>query len=87
MKMTEGLQIRDFVEVGVVARALLDALELQVSKGQIHQENIGSGTPRSLRVFAEEWWSYWGATGSLLFGETPYRDNEVMRYVPAIQAK
>jgi hypothetical protein len=34
--------------------------------------------------FSEYWWRYWGAKGKLLPGAVPYRDNEVMRYVPKI---
>lgn len=46
--------------------------------------NVGSGRPQSLRQFAEHWWQHWGAKGQLLFGAVPYRENEVMRYVPEV---
>jgi hypothetical protein len=46
--------------------------------------NIGTGQPQTIRQFAEHWWKEWGATGKLLPGALPYRDNEVMRYVPEV---
>jgi hypothetical protein len=47
-------------------------------------KNVGSGKPQSIRDFAEFWWKKLGATGVLKFGELPYRDEEIMRYVPEI---
>jgi len=46
--------------------------------------NVGTGRPQTLRAFAEHWWKKWGATGKLFPGALPYRDNEVMRYVPEV---
>ena len=44
--------------------------------------NLGTGQPKSLREFAEEQWESHGAAGKLQIGLIPYRDNEIMRYVP-----
>ncbi|MEI8283803.1 MAG: hypothetical protein WCG52_02325, partial [bacterium] len=46
--------------------------------------NIGTGHPQTIRSFAEHWWKKWDAKGKLLPGALPYRDNEVMRYVPEV---
>ncbi len=51
---------------------------------QIRIANIGTGTPQTILEFAEHWWKTWNAKGKLLPGAIPYRDNEVMRYVPEI---
>jgi len=46
--------------------------------------NIGTGHPQTIRSFAEHWWTKWNAKGRLLLGALPYRDNEIMRYVPEV---
>lgn len=84
MELTPAEQIRDFVSVEEVARQLLEALDWNVEPAIPKIVNIGSGEARSLRTFAESWWSKWGATGRLHFGAKPYRAGEVMRYVPAV---
>jgi nucleoside-diphosphate-sugar epimerase len=50
----------------------------------IRVANVGTGHPQTLRQFAEFWWEKWEAKGELKLGAVPYRDNEVMRYVPKI---
>ena len=54
--------------------------------GKIDVRNIGSGVPIKIRDFAEKIWSEKKAKGNLLFGTIPYRDGEVMRYVPDINS-
>jgi UDP-glucose 4-epimerase len=49
--------------------------------------NIGTGHPQTILEFCQHWWKKWGATGNLLPGALPYRDNEVMRYVPEVDEK
>jgi nucleoside-diphosphate-sugar epimerase len=85
--MTEGNQIRDFIEVGKVAACLIKTCEFlaELQSPLIQVKNLGSGKPTSIRSFAETWWRRWGATGSLRFGVLPYRAGEVMRYVPLIE--
>lgn len=83
--MTPGEQIRDFVPVELVASKFVEALTPpDLKPGEPLIENIGTGKPQTLREFAEYWWAHWGAKGKLLIGAVPYRENEVMRYVPEI---
>ncbi|MGB0743273.1 MAG: NAD-dependent epimerase/dehydratase family protein [Opitutales bacterium] len=83
--MTAGEQIRDFVPVELVAKKFLEACSLKkVKSGTATVLNIGTGKAQTLRQFAEYWWEQWNAKGRLHFGEIPYRENEVMRYVPKI---
>jgi nucleoside-diphosphate-sugar epimerase len=94
--MTAGKQIRDFIPVeDVAARFLDEVLQLsftnenpetktQQSESVVRIANIGTGRPQTLREFSESWWNKWGAAGKLKFGAIPYRENEVMRYVPKI---
>ncbi|MBU3612854.1 NAD(P)-dependent oxidoreductase [Polynucleobacter sp. MG-27-Goln-C1] len=83
--MSLGEQVRDFIHVSDVAKEFIKALSFENAKpGNAMVKNIGSGTALTLREFAEIWWREWGASGSLRFGEVPYRKNEVMRLVPEI---
>lgn len=83
--MTLGEQVRDFIPVEDVARTFLRFLDKEHhAPGSSEIHNVGSGRPQTLREFAEFWWEKWGATGKLKFGEIPYREGEVMRYVPEI---
>lgn len=83
--MTFGEQIRDFVPVGMVAERFLESVEsAAISSGKPRIRNVGTGRPQTLRQFAERCWLEWGATGRLLFGEIPYRLDEIMRFVPDI---
>lgn len=83
--MTLGAQVRDFSPVEKVASKLLDsAVRDDVQPGAPIIENIGSGIPRTLRDFAEEWWFRLEATGELQFGALPERPHEVLRFVPQL---
>lgn len=83
--MTPGDQVRDFIPVEQVASTFLNACtRTDLTLGQPLIENVGTGNPQSLRQFAEYWWTQWNAIGQLNFGATPYRPNEVMRYVPVV---
>jgi len=68
-----------------VARMLLQACGGDLAPGEPKVVNIASGHPVSLRGFASEWWSRWNANGSLRCGGVPYRQGEVMRYVPEVE--
>lgn len=84
--MTKGEQIRDFIYVKDVAKKFVEELDFKnVRKGFAYFTNIGTGKPQSLKEFAEYWWQKLNAKGELLFGEVPYRENEVMRFVPKIK--
>ena len=81
--MTPGQQMRDFLPVEDVAqifvrRAILDQLYNQ----RYNVFNIGTGSPCTLLAFAKYWWSFWKAEGKLLVGDIPYRENEIMSYLP-----
>ena len=81
--MTKGEQLRDFIPVEDVANRLIQALEFKnIEFGKPIFKNVGTGNPSSIKDFAEFWWKKWGATGKLNFGSIPYRNNEVMKYVP-----
>lgn len=84
-RMSPGDQLRDFSPVEDVARAFVrGCLRTDVPTGEPIIENIGSGRPCSMADFAREWWGRWNATGRLLIGATPYRRNEIMRFVPEL---
>lgn len=84
-RMTKGEQIRDFINVSKVVSKLIEELEFEnVDKGNPLFENIGTGKPQTLKQFANYWWDQWKAQGKLVIGAIPYRENEVMRYVPLI---
>ena len=82
--MTEGEQVRDFIEVTQVAKAFLQATNniMQSTSTVPEYHNLGSGNPQSILEFSKYWWEKWGASGKLLVGVKPYRSGEVMRYVP-----
>ena len=80
--MSAGTQIRDFIEVGEVAAAFVNALETaEIEEGRPQQRNVGTGRAQTLLEFANAWWARWGATGSLLPGSVPARAGEMPRLV------
>lgn len=81
--MTSGDQIRDYMTVENAAKRFLKAA-LASDGPHFHISNIGSGIPVTLRDFATQWWTHWNATGQLKLGAVPYRDEEIMRFVPQI---
>ena len=81
--MTLGEQIRDFINVKDVANKILEE-SLSKNKRMILIKNIGSGKPTRIRDFALQIWNDLEAKGKINFGSIPYRNNEVMRYVPDI---
>lgn len=86
-QMTQGEQVRDFIDVVDVAKWFVDELDfLKTQNGVPQFENVGSGRPLMLREFSELWWKKWNAKGKLLFGAIPYRENEIMRLVPLIRS-
>jgi nucleoside-diphosphate-sugar epimerase len=84
--MTRGGQVRDFMKVEDVASVFLRTAEVMStsSSSSVLVRNIGSGNPETIRDFSERWWHKWNATGKLFLGALPYRNGEVMRYVPKI---
>jgi nucleoside-diphosphate-sugar epimerase len=85
IEMTSGDQVRDFISVHDVADKFIEELNFSNLENQPYLiKNIGSGKPQSIRNFSEFWWEKWGAKGKLKFGKLPYRNGEVMRYVPEV---
>jgi nucleoside-diphosphate-sugar epimerase len=84
--MTAGEQIRDFMAVEVFAAFLLATIETQTPRGNPQVLHAGAGKPQTIREFAESWWAHWNGSGRLLVGALPYREGEVMRYVPMLSA-
>lgn len=83
--MSEGQQIRDFMNVEDAATLMLTlACSLKNMRANSAIQNIGTGQPKSLLVFAQEQWALHNAKGNLLPGKIPYRSNEIMRYVPLV---
>ena len=84
-RMTPGQQVRDFTAVADVAKIFLHVcVDHPMPQGVPEIHNVGSGQPTTLLGFAERWWREWGAKGQLLPGTIPYRDGEVMRFVPEL---
>jgi len=83
--MTLGEQVRDFISVQEVAETFVKALTFEnVEPGEPLIKHVGTGKPQSVLEFAQYWWKRWGAKGKLLPGAVPYRENEVMRFVPHV---
>lgn len=87
-EMTYGEQVRDFVCVKEAAKQLVDALSFGgIVAGAPRIQHVGSGHPQAVLDFASYWWMKWKATGLLKPGVIPYRNNEVMRFVPKIDSE
>jgi nucleoside-diphosphate-sugar epimerase len=83
-RMSPGEQIRDYIQVTEISRLLVKALDdPSFTPGVPTAYNLGTGTPVSMRQFAEKFWDEWNASGKLRIGALPYRENEVMRFVPS----
>jgi nucleoside-diphosphate-sugar epimerase len=83
--MTQGEQLRDFINVEEVAMAFVKGLDFsQTQPGEPQISHVASGQPQTLLEFAAYWWRVWGAKGRLQPGAVPYRFNEMMRLVPEV---
>jgi nucleoside-diphosphate-sugar epimerase len=82
--MTMGEQIRDYMQVERAAEAFLEIATRPPVAPRFRAINIGSGIPISLKDFASYWWNKWQPEGQLNIGALPYRNVEVMRFVPQI---
>ena len=82
--MTKGEQIRDYLHVSKVADLIIGELLQDTQDSCFMIKNLGSGKPISMKEFALEQWSQFGAKGKLKNGSVPYRKNEIMRYVPKL---
>ena len=83
--LTKGEQIRDFSHVSKVVEELVIGVEKSSKEKNFFEiQNVGTGQSKSLREFVEYWWKTWDAKGKLYFGSKPYRDGEIMRYIPKL---
>ena len=83
--MTLGEQIRDFQPVERVSKAFLSrVVSTDHNSHEVSVYNLSSNNFLSIREFAVQEWSNCNAPGSLLFGALPYRENEVMKFVPGL---
>jgi nucleoside-diphosphate-sugar epimerase len=85
-EMTDGLQVRDFIDVVDVANEILKSVEgLMEALPGVTIRNIGSGSPQSLIEFARKCWEKFDATGRLVPGAVMGRPNEVNRYAACLK--
>lgn len=83
--MTMGEQVRDFISVEEVAKRFVSELNFEdTPEGSPRIKHIGTGKAQTVLAFSQYWWTHWEAKGKLIPGALPYRDNEVMRFVPEI---
>lgn len=76
---TAGQQIRDFVNVKDVAKAIVELSEAKYQPYEIY--NICSNNPVKVRDFIEELVEVCGFDKNLVnFGALPYRSNEAMKF-------
>lgn len=85
--MTKGEQIRDFQPVESVASAFLTRAVSMCSSAHSSVFNLGTGRPESIKMFAQRCWKYCQARGQLLTSKLPYREKEVMQYIPYVDIK
>jgi len=85
--MTQGAQIRDFIRVDHLVDKILQEVKFLTNENNklVKIQNIGSNSPKSILEFSNEIWSNLNAKGKLLPGKIPYRDGEIMRYVPCLK--
>lgn len=83
LKLTEGLQTRDFVYGPDLGKMIVKILE-QPEKAQGQIVNLGSGIPQTIRAFAKEVQRIAGG-GQLLFGALSQRESEAMAFYSSMK--
>lgn len=84
--MTLGEQLRDFLHVHAVSAILLSEIKKTLaSTRQIIYQNVGSGKATSIAEFASNILSQQKSSALLNLGALPYREGEVMRYIPDLK--
>lgn len=82
LKLTPGLQERDFLHARDVVRALLVLLDRADRLESAYVDlDCGTGRPTSIKDFVETVHRLVGSKTVLRFGALPYREGEVMRLV------
>ncbi len=85
--MTLGGQIRDFTPVDHVVDDLIKSMDATAKHSfDPILRNVGTGNAQSLAAFAQKLWEEFDATGKIKLGILPYRENEVMRFVPEVKS-
>ena len=84
--LTKGDQLRDFTNVTTIAELILkETNDIFLTKeARLIIKNLGTGSPMTVKDFTLKLWKKNRAKGKLLFGNLPYRENEIMKYVPDI---
>ena len=84
LRISPGDQLRDFVSVNSVLEVIRTLIQHGFSG--FTTLNIGTGKALSVKNFALFWLRKWGAPDSLLqVGHFPYRNGEIMRFVPQVK--
>ena len=84
--MTLGEQLRDFLHVQDVSAILLSEIKKSLaSTRQIIHQNVGSGKATSIAEFASNIMNQQKSSALLNLGALPYREGEVMRYIPDLK--
>jgi nucleoside-diphosphate-sugar epimerase len=78
IRLTDGLQRRDFVYVADVVGAMLTLLEGGAAKEHFQDYEIGSGQAVSIRELAGRIHTLTGSRSKMLCGALPYRPGEPM---------
>lgn len=82
-QLTKGEQLRDFVYIEDVIQALRKVItHVMETERCLHEFEIGSGQPVSIRQFVETIHRLTQSTTQLVFGALPYRTGEVMHSCP-----
>lgn len=84
LPLTFGEQKRDFIYIDDVVDAYSTILENLPKLDETQQIELGSGEAPRLRDFVETVHNLTGSKTELLFGEIPYRENDVMYMVANI---
>jgi len=83
IKLTTGIQQRDFIYVSDVVSAYLKVLDKRKSLSNFSEFEVGTGKPILVREFVEKILLHFqkikcNPKTKLLFGAVPYRENEAM---------
>ena len=84
-KMTKGNQLRNFTNVQQAVTSLLNLcndLDFVQEGGII--KNVGSNNNLKLKDFAYQEWKKLNAKGNIILGYYPYKENEIMSYMPEL---
>ena len=84
LSLTLGEQERDFIYIDDVVDAYVKILENRLKLDGLQKIELGSGVAVRLRDFVETAHKLTNSQTKLLFGEVPYRENDVMRMVANI---